>query len=183
MVWADFSLTRIPPAVDDNPSLWITGTRLDQLNHAHPGVCGERSRIEMSQVVHDTQLSIGSHFAKDLVGTFGSPLYVYDASLIRQRLRALREAVTYPLTDLHYACKANTNLSILRLLRDEGAYIDAVSPGEVFLALKAGFTADQILFTGNSVTDDEMQFLLDRDILINIDSLSQLERYGRLAPG
>ena len=137
----------------------------------------------MSQVVHDTQLSIGSHFAKDLVVTFGSPLYVYDASVIRQRLRTLREAVTYPLTDLHYACKANSNLSILRLLRDEGACIDAVSPGEIFLALKAGFTADQILFTGNSVTNDEMRFLLDRDILINIDSLSQLERYGRLAPG
>ena len=119
----------------------------------------------------------------DLVGTFGSPLYVYDASLIRQRFRALRAAVTYPLADLHYACKANTNLSILRLLRDEGALIDAVSPGEVSLALKAGFSADQILFTGNSVMDDEMRFLLERDILINIDSLSQLERYGRLAPG
>ena len=83
---------------------------------------------------------------------------------------------------MHYACKANTNLEILKLLRKEGACIDAVSTGEVFMALEAGYPADTILFTGNSVTDEEMRYFIERQILINIDSISQLERYGRMAP-
>ncbi|MBI4551089.1 MAG: diaminopimelate decarboxylase [Candidatus Latescibacteria bacterium] len=127
-------------------------------------------------------LLIGGRRAEDLVAEFGSPLYVYDAAVIRARFRELREAITYPNVDLHYACKANTNLAILRLLHAEGAYIDAVSPGEVFLALTAGFSPEHVLFTGNNVTDEEMEYVLDRGILVNVDSLSQLDRYGRLAP-
>lgn len=132
--------------------------------------------------IGNNTLTIDGWTADALVDKFGSPLYVYEADTIRKRFRELREAITYPMVDLHYACKANTSISILRLLRDEGACIDAVSPGEVFFAMHAGFTPDQILFTGNNVTDDEMKFLLDRDIFINMDSLSQIDRYGRLAP-
>jgi diaminopimelate decarboxylase len=133
--------------------------------------------------VQNNALHIGGYAAEGLLEEFGSPLYVYDAGVIRARFRALRAAVPYPETDLHYACKANTNVAILTLLREEGACIDAVSPGEAFLALHAGYPPDRILFTGNNVTDEEMVFLRERGILINIDSLSQLDRYGRLAPG
>lgn len=132
--------------------------------------------------IEENALLIGGRSAESLLNEFGSPLYVYEAETIRDRFRALRSAIPYLETDFHYACKANTNLTILRLLRDEGALLDAVSPGEAFLGLKAGFTADDILFTGNNVTDEEMRYLRDLGILINIDSLSQLERYGRLAP-
>lgn len=52
-----------------------------------------------------------------------------------------------------YACKANTNLSVMRILEEEGSCIDAVSPGEVFTSLKTGFSSDRILFTGNNVTN------------------------------
>lgn len=127
-------------------------------------------------------LYIGGCLAECLLDEFGSPLYAYESETIRDRFRALRTAIPYPATDFHYACKANTNLAILRLLREEGALLDAVSPGEAFLGLTAGFTAADILFTGNNVTDDEMRYLRDLGILINIDSLSQLERYGMLAP-
>jgi diaminopimelate decarboxylase len=65
---------------------------------------------------------------------------------------------------------------VLEILGAEGACIDAVSPGEVVLALKAGFTAERILFTGTSVRNDELQFLVDSNVTINVDSLSQLDR-------
>jgi len=81
---------------------------------------------------------------------------------------------------IYYSAKANSNLSLLKILENEGAYLDAVSPGEVFLALKAGFTPERILFTGTSVRDDELKFLVDSNITINIDSLSELRRLLKL---
>ena len=132
--------------------------------------------------IHSNQLHINGIAAETLVAEFGSPLYVYDAECIRQRFHQFHSAFPYLNLDVHYACKANSNLAILRLLREEGACIDAVSTGEVFMALEAGYPAHAILFTGNNVTDEEMHFLLEHRILINIDSVSQLKRYGQMAP-
>lgn len=132
--------------------------------------------------IENNQLCINGIKAESLVEEYGSPLYVYDAQCIRQKFRQFRAAFPFSNLDVHYACKANTNLEILKLLRKEGACIDAVSTGEVFMALEAGYPVDTILFTGNNVTDEEMRFLIERQILINIDSISQLERYGRMAP-
>ena len=113
-----------------------------------------------------------------LAEQYGTPLYVYSRSKIHQKINKLKETLQkhYPKTRILYACKANTNLSILRVLRDEGVEIDAVSPGEVYLALHAGFTPDQILFTGTSVSEDEMKYLHEKSVRMNVDSLSQLER-------
>jgi len=72
--------------------------------------------------------------------------------------------------------KANSNLEVLKILKNEGAYVDTVSPGEVFTALKAGFPPEQILFTGTSVRNDELRFIIDSNITVNVDSLSQLAR-------
>jgi len=75
-----------------------------------------------------------------------------------------------------YSAKANTNLSVLKVVLSEGAWLDAVSPGEIFLALKAGFPPEKILFTGTSVRDDELRFVVDSGVAMNVDSLSQLRR-------
>lgn len=133
--------------------------------------------------VENNQLYIQGIAAETLITEYGSPLFVYDAECIRRRYRDFQSAFPFSDLDIHYACKANTNLAILRLLRDEGACIDAVSTGEVFMALEAGYPAEKILFTGNNVTDEEMRYLIGKRILINIDSPSQLKRYGRMAPG
>ena len=79
--------------------------------------------------------------------------------------------------------KANPNVWILNILMNEGAWADVVSPGEIHLALKAGFPPKRLLFTENSVSDDEMRYALSKGVLINVESLSQLERLGRMAPG
>lgn len=113
-----------------------------------------------------------------LAEEFDTPLYVLSENRIRENFRRLHEALKkhYDKVRIYYSAKANTNLAILKILESEGAYLDAVSPGEVFLALKAGFQPERILFTGTSVRDDELKFIADSKIVINIDSLSQLRR-------
>lgn len=130
----------------------------------------------------NNQLILGGIKASDLAKKYGTPLYVYEEEIIRQRYKALIENIKYEKLRIYYSCKANSNLSILRILKSEGCFLDAVSPGEVFAALRVGFKPEQILFTGNNVTDEEMKFVIGKNVLINIDSLSQLERYGKLNP-
>ncbi|MDP2750664.1 MAG: diaminopimelate decarboxylase [Nanoarchaeota archaeon] len=133
--------------------------------------------------IKQNKLYLGGIACDELAKKYGTPLYVYEEDTIRQRINDLKKNIAYPKLRIHYACKANTNLAIMRILREEGAFIDAVSPGEVYAALKAGYKAEQILFTGNSVTDEEMKELIAKKVMINIDSLDQLERYGKLNPG
>jgi diaminopimelate decarboxylase len=114
----------------------------------------------------------------ELVKKFDTPLYVISESRIRENYRRIYNALieNYEKIRIYYSAKANTNISILKILENEGAYVDTVSPGEVFLALKAGFNSEKILFTGTSVRNDELEFLLNKNITINIDSISQLNR-------
>jgi len=81
---------------------------------------------------------------------------------------------------VNYACKANTNLALLRILEQEGSCIDAVSIGEVESCLKAGFSPDRILYTGVSVSDEEMRMLVERKVPINVDSVGQLKRLAAI---
>ncbi len=116
--------------------------------------------------------------AEELSEAFDTPLYVISESRIRDNYRRLYNVLTrnYEKIRIYYAAKANSNLSVLKTLETEGAYYDAVSPGEVFMALTAGFTQERILFTGTSVRNDELKFLADSNITVNVDSLSQLDR-------
>ncbi len=124
------------------------------------------------------ELYIDGVSAVELAARFDTPLYVISEQRIRDNYNRLRSALTrnYAQTRIYYAAKANSNLSVLEILGSEGAYIDAVSPGEVSLALKVGFPSERIMFTGTSVRKDELQFLTESNITINVDSLSQLNR-------
>lgn len=113
---------------------------------------------------------------------FGTPVYVYEEEKIRGQLRSLKEAIGYTPKRILYAVKANSNFHILEILKEEGVGVDAVSPGEIALSLKAGFLPKDILFTGNNITDEEMDFAVERGVLLNIDSLSRLEKFGKKYP-
>jgi diaminopimelate decarboxylase len=126
----------------------------------------------------DGLLYIDGVSAVDLAEKFDTPTYILIENRIRENFRRIRDALlrNYGKIRVYYSAKANTSLAVLKILESEGAYLDAVSPGEVFLALKAGFTPNKILFTGTSVRDDELKFLVESGVLINIDSISQLRR-------
>ena len=88
-------------------------------------------------------LSIGGADALELAKEYGTPLYVIDEERIRDNYQRLYNAFSskYPNFKIYYACKANTNLSVMRILKDEGSSIDAVSPGEIYTALLSRFPA------------------------------------------
>jgi diaminopimelate decarboxylase len=118
-----------------------------------------------------------------LIAEYGSPLYVYTEAILRQRCREMKNLVSYPQFVATYSMKANSNLAVLKIVRDEGLSVDTMSPGEMSVALKAGFTPEQMLYVSNNVSAEEMQFAIDRQIRVSVDSVSQLERYGALNPG
>ena len=121
--------------------------------------------------------------AERIAREYGTPVYVYEESKIREAVRRLRGAFLLKKLRIHYAIKANSNPWILKILLEEGVYADAVSTGEIFLATYAGFPPEKILFTQNSVSDEEMKYAIERGITINVESLSQLRRLAKMAPG
>ncbi|MCW3997239.1 MAG: diaminopimelate decarboxylase [Candidatus Bathyarchaeota archaeon] len=123
-------------------------------------------------------LSFDGFDVEELAEEFDTPLYLISESRIRNNFKRLYNALAhnYHKIRIYYAAKANSNLSVLNILKSEGAFLDAVSPGEVFLALKTGFSPEKILFTGTSVRDDELRFIADSDVTVNIDSFSELKR-------
>lgn len=113
-----------------------------------------------------------------LAGTYGTPLYVYDGNKIQEKISTLREAFPEVRMKIKYACKANTNISVLSLMKVLGAEVDVVSPQEMHLALRAGFTPDQITFTSSGVGFEEIEECVEHGVLVNIDNLSTLEKFG-----
>lgn len=127
-------------------------------------------------------LSIGGADAIELTERYNTPLYVIDEMKIRDNYRRVYEAFSsqYDKFKIFYACKANTNLAVMRILEQEGSCIDAVSPGEIYTALLAGFESERILFTGNNATNEELKFAVDSGVIINLDSVSALNRLTKV---
>nr|WKN39141.1 diaminopimelate decarboxylase [Tunicatimonas sp. TK19036] len=117
---------------------------------------------------------------------FGTPLYVYDADTIVAQIHKLRSAFTYPKVHFKYAAKALTNISILKLMRQQGIDLDVVSIQEAHIGLKAGFSPQQIMYTPSGVTFSEIDEAISLGIQMNVDSLPLLryigERYGSNVP-
>ncbi len=133
--------------------------------------------------IKKNQLYFGKFSAPYLGKKFGTPLYVYEVSTIKRQYKKLVSSIAYRKLSVHYACKANTNISILKLLRRLGAKVETVSRGEIILALKAGFKPKDILYTSTSVSRDEIAFVARRKVMVNLDSLSQIKLYGEINPG
>ena len=114
---------------------------------------------------------------------YGCPTYVYDGNKIEAQYDRLQNAfkdVKY--LKINYAAKALTNISILKLLKNKGSGLDTVSIQEVLLGLEAGFTAEDIMFTPNGVSLEEIEKVVKLGVHINIDNLSILEQFGTKHP-
>jgi diaminopimelate decarboxylase len=113
-----------------------------------------------------------------LADEFGSPLYVYHAEKISEQYEKLSKAFSGCQAKFFYACKALTNINILKYINGLGAGLDCVSINEVKLGLKAGFTPDRILFTPNCVDFAEIEEGKNLGVNLNIDNISILEQFG-----
>ena len=109
---------------------------------------------------------------------FGTPLYIYDAGTISRQFERLKKAFSGVKLKIKYACKANTNLEIMKHLRNLGAGLDVVSIEEVILGIKAGYKPSEILFTPNCVSFEEIKEAVELGVVINIDNISILEQFG-----
>src|SRR3954471_17039641 len=124
--------------------------------------------------------------AKDLLqlaDQFGSPLYVYDAEKIQSQYNRLTKAFSkVENLRVNYAAKALSNVAILQLLKNMGSGLDTVSIQEVKLGLHAGFTPENIIYTPNGVSFEELEEAAKLGVQINIDNLSVLEHFGQIHP-
>lgn len=114
---------------------------------------------------------------------FGSPIYVYDAHKIEAQYKRLTTAFGgVQKLKIHYAAKALTNISVLKFVSKLGAALDTVSIQEVQLGLKAGFAPENIIYTPNGVSLEEIETVAELGVQINIDSLDLLEQFGTKHP-
>ncbi len=125
----------------------------------------------------------GNTNPKALIQKYGSPIYVYNEYILKERCKEIKDLLQYPQFTVNYSAKANCNITLLKLIREAGIHVDTMSPGEIYVALKAGFKKDEILYIGNNVSREEMEDVIGQGIQVSVDSLSQLELFGRLNPG
>lgn len=110
---------------------------------------------------------------------FGTPTYVYNADKIVEQYQTLTTAFAQQNVKIFYACKALTNINILKLIKNIGCNVDCSSINEAKLALHAGFEPSRVLYTSNGITFSEIEEAQSLGIHINIDSISNLEKFGK----
>lgn len=121
---------------------------------------------------------------REIAEKHGTPTYIYSARTILDHYRKLRDAFSgvahAPL--ICYSVKANSNLSILKLMKDEGSGFDVVSGGELYRVLKIGADPGKIVFAGVGKSDEEIAFALEKSILLfNVESEEELANIDRIA--
>ncbi|HAD97609.1 MAG TPA: diaminopimelate decarboxylase [Cryomorphaceae bacterium] len=135
----------------------------------------------MSQGVQTFQ--IAGVDALQLCREYDTPLYVYDTAKMESQYKRLKKAFKGSKHKINYACKALSNVNVLRFFKQLGSGLDTVSIQEVELGLKAGFDPADIIYTPNGVSIDEIKKAVELGVRINIDNLSILEQFGGLYGG
>ena len=136
------------------------------------------------------QLTIGGTSAMTLANTYGTPLFVYDTALIKERARAFIQTFERAgvQAQVAYASKAFSSIAMYQLAAKEGLSLDVVSGGELYTAIHAGFPVERIHFHGNNKSDEELNFALDSGIgcivvdnFYEIDQLKKLTTYKKMS--
>jgi diaminopimelate decarboxylase len=123
-------------------------------------------------------LEIGGIDAVELAGKYGTPLYVYDVALIRERARGFKQTFDAQgmKAQVAYASKAFSTIAMIQLAEDEGLSLDVVSGGELYTAITAGFPVERIHFHGNNKSKEELNMALDHEIgCIVVDNFYELD--------
>lgn len=122
-------------------------------------------------------LEIGGVDTVDLANKYGTPLYVYDVALIRERARGFKKTFEEEnvKAQVAYASKAFSTVAMVQLAEEEGLSLDVVSGGELYTAIAAGFPADRIHFHGNNKSMEELEMAFDQEIgCIVVDNFYEL---------
>jgi len=128
--------------------------------------------------IRDQQYQIQGVSLLEVAQTYGTPVYVYDGQKILDQVDLLNQAFAGVNMKIKYATKALSNINILKLLKDAGTGVDAVSIEEVKLALHVGFAPEEIMYTPNCVSFEEIQEAVAYGVMVNIDNIPMLEQFG-----
>jgi len=115
----------------------------------------------------------------ELCTKYDCPLYVYDTAIMERQYQRMVAAFAVPSLKINYACKALTNLSVLKFFNSLGSGLDTVSIQEVRMGLMAGFKSENIIYTPNCVSLEEIELAIELGVKINIDNISILEQFGQ----
>jgi diaminopimelate decarboxylase len=126
--------------------------------------------------VKSARLPFCIELAQELLSTYGSPLYVYQANILEQTIKYITQAFPYPRTKFHFASVTNGNISLLQIFRTSGWGLHANTPGDIYLGLQAGFAPEQIVYSGSNLNSMEMEQVLNWGVTtLNLDSIAQLQ--------
>ena len=125
------------------------------------------------------QQSLSNEQLTAIAQQYGTPVYVYHAETITAQYHRLKKGFAGTNARFFYACKALTNVHVLRHINSLGAGADCSSINEVKLALYAGFDPQNVLYTSNGIAFDEIEEAVSLGVHVNIDSLSNLEKFGK----
>lgn len=128
--------------------------------------------------------------SKELIKQYGSPLYAYDEEVLKSKCmnikkleNELQEALSKDIAvSMHYSIKANNNPAILKGVKDNGLKVDCMSPVEMEIGKRSGFNTEEMLYVCNNISEDEMSMVYKNRILICLDSISQVETWGKMYP-
>jgi diaminopimelate decarboxylase len=132
--------------------------------------------------VKNHKLFFGKIDCQELAKKYGTPLYVYNFERVKENINRLKRAFEKVKLNfkIFYAEKANNSLALLKFLKNKVNGIDVASPFEIKLAQKAGFLPKDLMLTSPAIADKDLKEILAQEILINVDSFSQLKQVGRL---
>ncbi len=131
-------------------------------------------------ILESNEYTVGGVKLADVANAYGLPVYVYDGARIEQQYDKLVNAFSTVNVKIKYACKALNNSAILKILKNKGSGLDTVSLNEIKLGLRAGFKPEDIIFTPNCISIEEIQEAVKLGVHINIDNISILEQFGHL---
>ncbi|HBH82434.1 MAG: diaminopimelate decarboxylase [Bacteroidetes bacterium GWE2_41_25] len=135
-----------------------------------------------SKVSHEKKF-FGNTDPVQLTEKYGTPIYVYNENILRERCRDMKGLISYKNFSVNFSPKANGNLELIKIIRSEGLRVDAMSPGEIYVNLLAGYKPEEILYISNNVSEEEFLYAIHAGVKISVDSVSQLELFGRINPG
>lgn len=130
------------------------------------------------------ELPFSKETAQELLTIYGSPLYVYQGDRLRQTIANITQAIPYPRTQFQFASVTNGNVALLQIFHSGGWGLHANTPGDIYLGLQAGFSPNQIVYSGSNLNRVEMEQLLNWGVTtLNLDSLSQLQLFCNVYKG
>lgn len=129
--------------------------------------------------LQDGEYTIQRVKVKELAQQYGTPLYVYDTEIVKDHLDRFRQGFSSVNLKVKYACKALTNMSVMKYLLKQGTGLDTVSLSEIQMGLTVGYQPNDIVFTPNCVDFSEIEEAVALGVKINIENLSNLEKFGQ----